>query len=532
MTRKPNFVKFILGTVVLALVFVGTWAATSARLTSAKKSAVLPTVVSNSSNLVSRYAAPLATPTPGGDSIFAVFELDGDITDTAPGSIPDDWSTVNCGGGNAVAETGVLFDGLGNSIFTGGGSKDNDLLSSWQHKDGSVPPKDEILNAYAAKYTGATGDDILIFGADRYAINGTAFIGIWFFQQPVFAVEEDGKFHTGPLVTDPLAEHEVGDVLVLVEFTGGGSIPTAKVFEWVGTGGSEAGGTLNDITLTAPAGSVFAISNSLPQTITSCPGWVHTPKTGPDQTIQVNAFFEGGINLDAFPALSNTCFSSLLVETRSSAVVTATLKDFVLGQFDTCPNVSITKTADDDDVCAGDDTTYTYTVTNPGPPLTGTVIDDNETPSNTSDDLDVTASCAPIGAGSAATVPIPTGDTVFQCTRTLSAGTHTNIVTVVAGAGGFSSTATATETVVVNANPDVRISTVTCFDNSSFLTASDANSTPGVTFTWTGAGGASTTGTTRTITGTGSYTVTATSGECTDSATRIVSFCSDAIDAP
>ena len=166
---------------------------------------------------------------------------------------PDDWSTVNCGGGNALAKTGVLHDGLAKSIYTGGGSKDPELLSSWKHKDGSVPDKDEIINAYAAKYFGSPGGDtILIFGADRYDNSGTAFIGFWFFKSPVFAAA-DGRFREGRLATDTLSTHAIGDVLVLVEFTQGGAVATAKVFEWVGSGGSESGGTLNDITGTGQA---------------------------------------------------------------------------------------------------------------------------------------------------------------------------------------------------------------------------------------------------------------------------------------
>ena len=530
MTRKPNLAKFMLGIAVLALLFIGAMAITHAPLTSAKKIAVSPTAASN--NVGSRYAAPLA-PAAGDDSILTNFELEGDILDSPPGA-PDDWSTVNCGGGTAVSKTGVLHDGLGTSIFTGGGSKDPELLASWKHKSGSVPDKDEIINAYAAKYTGTpNGDDILVFGADRYDNSGTAFIGFWFFTSPVFAAA-DGKFRQGPLASDPLAVHAVGDVLIIVEFSNGGAVATAKVLEWVGTGGSESSGTLNDITATAPLGSVFSVSNAQPQTIApSCSAWQYTPKGGvPGGAIPINSFFEGGINLDAFPALTGACFSSFAVETRSSTSVTATLKDFVLGQFNTCPQVSVTKTADDTDVCAGDVTTYTYTVTNPTTfTLTGTVIDDNETPA-TSDDLDVTAGCAAIGGGTATSVSLPPGNTVYQCTRTLSVGTHTNTVTVDASFGGFHASDTASATVTVHAIPDARITVVLCADNSAFLTASDANNTAGVTFTWTGAGGASTTGTTRTITGTGAYTVTADNGFCSDSATRTISLCSDTVDAP
>lgn len=99
MTKRSNFWKCIMGVVVIALLLVGTWAATSARLASA--------------------LSP-----PAGDSITAVFELDDNIfEDVAPG---DDWVTVNCTNtDNADVKTGVLFDGLGPTVFTTGGSKDD-----------------------------------------------------------------------------------------------------------------------------------------------------------------------------------------------------------------------------------------------------------------------------------------------------------------------------------------------------------------------------------------------------------------------
>ena len=458
MTKKPNFAKFMLGIAVLALLFVGTWAATTTPTTSATKSGLKTPPSPNQPSVVSRHA-PLA-PAAGDDSIFDVFELEGDVPDTAPNGVPDDWGSVNCGGGNAVVSTGVLFDGLGNSIYTGGGSKDHEAISAWKHKNGSVPDKDEILNAYAAKYLGLVeGDDLLIFGADRYANNGTAFIGIWFFQQPVFAAA-DGRFRQGPAATDALAEHENGDVLVLVEFTGGGTVPTAKVFEWVGTGGSESGGTLNDVTGTQTnPNAVRSISNAVAQTVSgSCTDWVHTPKSGPANTIQVNDFFEGGINLDAFPSLTGTCFSSFLVETRSSAVVTATLKDFTLGQFNTCVEIGLTKEADDTVICEGTPTEFTYTVNNPtANTVSITLVDDNATPADPTDDFDVIANCAAYnlnGNGVLTPADIGAGDTTYTCTRTLPIGVNQkNTATVTASFGGNTDTASAFEEVTVSEPP-------------------------------------------------------------------------------
>ncbi|MGH9962219.1 MAG: hypothetical protein ACREBC_34705, partial [Pyrinomonadaceae bacterium] len=263
----------------------------------------------------------------------------------------------------------------------------------------------------------------------------------------------------------------------------------------------------------------------------TCSDWDHDPKQGPVGTIQTNAFFEGAINLSAFPALSTACFSSFLAETRSSASVTATLKDFVLGQFDTCPEISVTKVARDDAVCAGDPVTYDYTVNNPtGFTLNVTLVDDNET-AGTGDDLDVgkDTNCSAIVGSPTPFTLAPGASRTFTCTRTLSVGTHTNTVTAVASFGGFSDTKTATETVTVSPSPDLSINTVSCdIDGSINLTVTDANST-GATYSWTRNGAAFAGNVTQiTVTSPGTYVVTGTTtAGCIDTATRVVGLCTD-----
>src|SRR5687768_1058035 len=120
-SKNQNFWKWILGVVVLTLMFIGTWATTSARLTNAKSSKWTTPLT------FTRAAASLPA---GTDLVDGVIELDGNIIDAPRRPTPDDWDTLNCSGGNALVKTGVLHDGLGVTIFTGGGSKDPDLLSS------------------------------------------------------------------------------------------------------------------------------------------------------------------------------------------------------------------------------------------------------------------------------------------------------------------------------------------------------------------------------------------------------------------
>lgn len=89
-----------------------------------------------------------------------LFALDGDTQDTDGDlTMPDDWDSLdrldpNNGGagfgGQPIAFTSILDDPAPVTIFWKGGSKDVLDIPNWWHKDGSVPDKDDITNAYAA----------------------------------------------------------------------------------------------------------------------------------------------------------------------------------------------------------------------------------------------------------------------------------------------------------------------------------------------------------------------------------------------
>ena len=367
------------------------------------------------------------------------FELEGDVTDSPAGGL-DDWVNNNCSAidaSHALVKTGAVPDAPGASIYTQGGSKDLLDIDQWRFKNGSVPDKDDIVNAYAAQYAGSGPSGpttILVVGGDRFGNDGSAFIGAWFFQNEV-GLGSGGTGGASPFV----GVHKNGDILILAEFTQGGAVATLKVFEWVGSTGScpggaacpaatEKGGTLADIT-PDPSGPVEAIgfSNSVPVAIPgSCSSdWVYTPKSGTPGTLPTNSFFEVGIDLGALQ-LGNVCFASFLVETRSSHDVDAVLKDFVVHSFAPC-SIACNKTVAPAEVCAGTSSSYTYTAENDGgAALDVRAVDDNATPGDASDDFCVVfpaTNGAPCGSSAPPCAPVTlAGGGIKTCTRAVTPG--------------------------------------------------------------------------------------------------------------
>jgi len=121
-------------------------------------------------------------------------------------------------------------------------------------------------------------------------------------------------------------------------------------------------GTTNADCATAPAGDpACAIVNS---GSTTAP-WRYIPKSGSGTNFATGAFFEGGFNASLLLGESGTsaCFSAFLAQTRSSQSLTAQLKDFALGAFNTCGTIIINKVT----VPATDTTTqFGFTATGTG----------------------------------------------------------------------------------------------------------------------------------------------------------------------
>src|SRR5215213_7591082 len=154
------------------------------------------------------------------------------------------------------------------------------------------------------------GAEATFFVGDRFDGNGTATLGVWFFQSNV-APLANGSFS---------GSHVDGDVLVLTDFQSSGANATVRVFRWNGSGLTLIAGDE-----TTPADCVGP--PSVPANDSRCgttnsenelSPWPFTPKVPVDTNIfPVGHFFEGGIDLAAL-GLGGQCFSSFLAETRTS----------------------------------------------------------------------------------------------------------------------------------------------------------------------------------------------------------------------
>ena len=237
--------------------------------------------------------------------------------------------------GNWSART--FINGTANTNnYTGGGSKDFNLISQWKYTSTSTPNKDTLNAGYAAAYIAPGGDFEVMFGANRLSPNGDANIGIWFFQNSV-GTNGSGGF-TG--------SHVDHDIFVISSFTNGGGTSTITVYEWDHTcasGVKNPGvGQCADSNLRLLANPSTVCGSSLYCAITNS---TTTNSTWGGNLISP-LFFEGGVDITAaLGAVGVTdlpCFSSFLVETRSSQSTSAVLKDFLLGGFPVC-SISVAK---------------------------------------------------------------------------------------------------------------------------------------------------------------------------------------------
>lgn len=239
-----------------------------------------------------------------------------------------------------------------NSTYTTGSKDTLNITPGWQCVvANNVTDKIDVLNAYAAAYTDPTSGDVVLYFAQEVASNeGTKDLGFWFLKDPTVGCVAGNK------ASDYTGKHSNGDILIVAEYTNGGGVSVIRAYKWVKDPGDPVGflettpfvesgscngaghGTslcavINDKALLAPTDVPW-----LTKTKTSNP--VDKNYTG-SKDLDVGEFFEGGLNLTANKI--EGCFTRYLADTRSSTSLTATLFDYVLGEFSIC-KITVNKT--------------------------------------------------------------------------------------------------------------------------------------------------------------------------------------------
>ncbi len=271
------------------------------------------------------------------------FELDGNIKHDSLTTPPYDWASLFNSSGNRIITppSGPLladdflpdFVTPDSTYFSsnGAGVKDIDAISNWGCTTIHNPTaKDNLLNAYAALVqvqSGATaGHFVLYVGSERESNNGTSFAGFWLFKNSVTCNPLTGTFS---------GSHTDGDILVVSNYTNGGGNQEVELFQ-------EQSGVLTPVANGGVCGStpndpMCGIANGATLPAADVP-WPPGNASG----LQSNTFVEAGIDLTALLGGNVPCFAFYQAETRSSAQLTATLKDFTGGSFNSCVPPTIT----------------------------------------------------------------------------------------------------------------------------------------------------------------------------------------------
>lgn len=275
-----------------------------------------------------------------------LFELDGNVANDAAVA-GNDWDQVYNGTSSADSTVFVtdLVNDQADDTFKGS-TGDDQAISDWGWVTAKASQqKNDIAHAYAAAYTQTTGDNaghtFAYFGLDKWAPNGDNYAGFWFFKGSV-SPSGDGSTASG----DPFSgSHQVGDILVLADYTNGGAVAAFSVYTWVGSGGDVGPAhTLQTVATGVPCTGApatdFACGATNGANVTSPWSFQSAGSGDPANTFTPSEFFEGGIDLTAL-GLDQGCFTSFLAETRSSQQVTATLSDFAGGSFSFCVTPSL-----------------------------------------------------------------------------------------------------------------------------------------------------------------------------------------------
>src|SRR3989449_2183638 len=301
-----------------------------------------------------------------------VFELDGNIVKDSSGTFPTDWGALfDTSGVTQPLPAGALDAHWVNdgphavtdlTTFTTGSKDTLDIANAgWQcTPSGNLTPKDDILHSYSLAITPQSGPrmgHLLVYGGfERFTNNGAGDLGLWLLQDPTVACSstKGAVSFTGA--------HVVGDVLLVGEFSTGGTVTTLNAFEWVG--GSSP---LMNITATGGAdcrtADVAANFCSRSNTVSISTPWPTQDKTSGPNTLATAEFFEVGIDLTGLFGSNAPCINRFIFDTRTSPSLTATLVDYAQGALVTCPTPAISTTVSPPIITLGGSAMDTATVT-------------------------------------------------------------------------------------------------------------------------------------------------------------------------
>ncbi|PHQ28558.1 SprB repeat-containing protein, partial [Leeuwenhoekiella nanhaiensis] len=210
------------------------------------------------------------------------------------------------------------YDG-NDDIFQGGG-KYTDDPSTWKvNPNAKSGGKGDINNVLLHVGQDDTGDQWVIVASDRLVTTGTSYIDFEFLQKPLTY----NNSTTGFITQGQDGGRTLGDILISVSYTNGGSLATVRYYEWEVDATSALG--FNYIENTTPQPTRFGASNigTVPTNIGAYGVNQYTANQFVEAAINISAFFETGDPCDGLT------IGTILVKTKSSDADTAALDDVV-----------------------------------------------------------------------------------------------------------------------------------------------------------------------------------------------------------
>ncbi|WP_332914498.1 hypothetical protein [Algoriphagus boritolerans] len=208
------------------------------------------------------------------------------------------------------------------NVFQGGGKFNDNPNTAWGWQLGGVQGKSDINNVFVHLAEDLANDQWIIVGADRLETNGNSYIDFEFLQgtlQPTGTTGNNRPF----TASGPHDGRTIGDFLISVEYTNGGSNPIVRFYRW-----SLISGSNYDYIEQFPGPVAFAATNIGINPISTPLGAFGT------NTYSQFQFVEAAVNVSAFfTGIGNPCdgltIGTVFVKTKSSSSSTAALEDFV-----------------------------------------------------------------------------------------------------------------------------------------------------------------------------------------------------------